>query len=188
MERYPDVALNALRNIVSVLNINIHSINIQLGDNSSATLTWKTKKGSYQIPTIWNGDMTETFVMMNTSIIKNITFNSFINNIFYSIIRIMIEQGDTDPIECFVGGLCRFWDPFFMITCYAPSYRLRQGLKELKEYVYKNPTAEMDPFLWFRYPVNFIDLVTSPLGNQIYYHCGLNRRPEMNTVRSGRIY
>jgi hypothetical protein len=58
----------------------------------------------------------------------------------------------------------------------------------LYKMIYKNPLAQIDPHPYFVDPSSFIFLITSSLGNRIYYTGGMHKRPDMEKEKQGTMW
>lgn len=184
MNRDLNFAKNELIRILNVLNIKINSLDIKqllnCGSNKYLMVEVNTTKGCHQIPCEWSNSFDDTFILNNILLQKQFIMNSFVNHIMPSIIFNMGKCNDTDPIEILMQGLCLFWDQVFRQVGRHIIRSSADGLIELKKFISKTLSIE--------HKNDFIILVTSALGNQIYYSCGMNKRLDITRERNGSIY
>jgi hypothetical protein len=189
MKEDVNFAAQALHQLLIDINIDVYDLHLnQLAEGSEYMLSWKTKSGDYEVPIVYRANLKSTFKLRNIPLMRNATISDFADTMLYTVIYNMGAAKDTEPVEFFFQALCIYWDQIFIDTMHDYFFRINDAMKYLKKIVYKNPTAEIDPFKWIKNPKFFIFFITSPSGNSLYYNGKLHEREDIKKVRRGEIY
>jgi hypothetical protein len=182
-------AVQSLRQLLFDLNIDIYDLRlVPMSNDGAYMLSWKTKKGDYDVPIVYKQNLKNVFKLHNVPLMRSAMIGDFADSMIYSIIYNMGAAKDTAPVEFFFQALCVYWDQVFIDTMHEYYFRVNDALRYLKQLVYKNPTAEIDPHKWIKSPKFFIFYITSPSGNRMYYNGRLHEREDIKRVRRGEIY
>jgi len=184
-------AKEVLQNLLYALNIRVTDVSVRcagLNGGHNLLVSFETKKGSYEIPCVWNGTLREEYLLRHDIFKRNRRMNRFVNDILFSILVNMGKQNDTDPMEVLYIALCAFWDPFFVQSSKSMGMRFKDGWRELVRLVWKNPTAMSDARRTYNSPNDFTFFVTSSIGNTLYYFSDMHQRRDLQRVIAGEIY
>jgi len=189
MEKDVTLAERRLRNLLDVLAIRVQDLRITHLHDDALMLTFKTKKGDYEIAGTWSGTLREQFVLRHPfHKNKNILVNRFSNDAIQQIIWHLMRAGDSDAYEILFVALCNFWDQIFLQGRRGLAASLADAVADIYRLVYKNPKAMIDPHSYYKYPEEFIYFVSSSVGNTLYYFAGLHKRPVMVRALRGEIF